>query len=118
MLVRSRNRDIRLLDLQGKEVHSVAKDSDTCAFSAAVCNDGTILIAAINKKQDKFSIRHYTSELNFVKTLIADYAMKKKADFRCFLHEFTLGELALCTGNMLYIFHKTVLHLEESTVEV
>ena len=118
LLVRTQNRDIRLLDQQGKEVYSVAKDSDTCAFSATVCKDGTILIAAINKKQDKLSIRQYTSELSFVKTLIADYAMKKKADFRCFLHEFTLGELALCTGNMLYIFHKTVLHLEESTVEV
>ena len=118
LLVRTQNRDIRLLDQQGQEVYSVAKDSDTCAFSAAVCNNGTILIAAINKKQDKLSIRQYTSELNFVKTVIVDYAMKKKADFRCFLHEFTLGELALCTGNMLYIFHKAVLHLKESTVEV
>ena len=43
LVVRVQNKDIRLLDQQGKEMHSVAKDSHTYTLHATVCKDGTIL---------------------------------------------------------------------------
>ena len=71
------NNDISLLDQQGKEVHSVAKDCDTYRLYATVCRYGTILIAAINKERDKVSIKQYTSELKYMKTLITDHFIEE-----------------------------------------
>ena len=88
-------------------MHSVVKDSDTYALHATVCKDGTIVIAAINKEQDRVSIKQYTSELKYVKTLITDHVIEKPSWNWYNLREFSTGELALCTGNMLYIFHNT-----------
>ena len=95
---------------QGKEVHSVAKDSDTYGLFGTVCKNGTILIAAINKEQDMVSIRQHTSEMKYMKTLITDHVIKDA--WWSYLREFTLGELALCSSERLYIFHKTVSHPE------
>ena len=77
LVVRTPHGDIKVLDQQGKEVHSVAKDSHTFRFYATVCKDGTILIAAINKGRDRVSIKQYTSEMKYMKTLITDHVIEK-----------------------------------------
>ena len=105
LVVITQDGDIKLLDQQGKEVHSVAKDSNTFRLCATVCKDGTIVIAAINKEQDRVSIKQYTSELKYMKTFITDHLIERSVWH--FLREFSSGELALCTRNRLYIFHKT-----------
>ena len=111
LVVRTKNMDIRVLDQQGNVVHSVAKDSHTYSLYATVRKDGTILIAAINKDHDRVSIKQYTSEMKYVKTLITDHVIEKTHWH--YLREFSSGEMALCTGNRLYIFHKTVSRPED-----
>ena len=106
---RTKNEDIRVLDQRCRVVHSVVKDIHTYRRFATVCKNGTILIAAINKEQDRVSIKQYTSELTYIKTLIIDHVIERlPRDCWCYLQEFSSGELALCTSARLYIFHKTV----------
>ena len=112
LVVRTQVGDIRILDQQGKEVHSIAKESDTNALYATVCKDGTILIAAMKHGRDRVSchvsVKQYTSELTYVKTIITDNAAETV--WWCNLREFPSGELVLCSENRLHIFHKTVSH--------
>ena len=108
LVVKTGHGGIRVFDQQGKEVHSGVQDSHTHSIYATVCKDGTIFIAAINKEQNIVSIKQYTSELKYMKTLINDSVIEKPSWNWYYLREFTLGELALCTGNRLYIFYKIV----------
>ena len=115
LVVGTQDSDIRLLDQQGKEVYSVANDCncDTCALYVTVCKDGTIIIANINDGRDRVNVKQYTSELKYVKTLITDHVIEKTEMCWYYLREFSSGELALCTSERLYIFHKTVSPPEE-----
>ena len=114
LLVSTYAYDTRVLDQQGKEVHSVViEENDTCLCFATVCKDSAILIAAINNEQDRVSIKQYTSELIYVKTLIADHVIEKTESIGYYIREFSSGELALCTSDRLYIFHNMVSLPEE-----
>ena len=103
--------NIRVLDQQGKEVHSVTKDGHTYSLYATVCKNGTILIAAINYDHDRVSIKQYTREMKYVRTLITDHVIEDA--WWHFLRELSSGVLALCSGNRIYIFYNTVSHPEE-----
>ncbi|XP_030840937.1 E3 ubiquitin-protein ligase TRIM31-like [Strongylocentrotus purpuratus] len=94
---------IRLIDKQGV----VKYESTNVGFFpiAAVSQWNTILIAIVKHGVGLVSINEYTNELNHVQNLVIDYKIEKPELLWYYLHQYRSGEIALCTPDILYIFH-------------
>ena len=102
--------DIRIMDKRGYFYQQLTKNMD---MYPTLSRDGTVLVACINKRRDRVKIEQYTSDLQYMKTLLTDHEIEKtEVNWYC-LQEFGSGEIALCTTDKLYIFQKrpsNVLH--------
>ena len=90
-------------------VQQYMKQSNAYPYATAY-HDGSFIIAWINHEAGLVSFEQYTFELDHVQTLITDVKIQYPVNKRnwYFLREFLTGELALCTPDRLYIFHKSI----------
>eukprot|EP00057_Strongylocentrotus_purpuratus_P013667 XP_011668141.1 PREDICTED: uncharacterized protein LOC105440083 [Strongylocentrotus purpuratus] len=94
---------IRLIDKQGVVKYESAKLG--FFLFAAVSQWNTILIANVKHDLGLVSIDEYTNELKHVQNLVNDYKIEKPELSWYSLHQYRSGEIALCTPDILYIFH-------------
>eukprot|EP00057_Strongylocentrotus_purpuratus_P018224 XP_011672698.1 PREDICTED: tripartite motif-containing protein 59-like [Strongylocentrotus purpuratus] len=94
---------IRLIDKQGVVKFRLTKLGDF--LHAAVSQENTILIAIVNN-EDLVSIDEYTKELKHIKNLVIDYKIEKPERRWYYLQQYRSGEIAFCTTDRLYIFHR------------
>eukprot|EP00057_Strongylocentrotus_purpuratus_P011532 XP_011666006.1 PREDICTED: transcription intermediary factor 1-beta-like [Strongylocentrotus purpuratus] len=72
---------------------------------AAVSQWNTILIATVKNDVGSVSIDEYTNELKHVQTLVINYKIEKPKRNWYYLQQYRSEEIALCTPDILYIFH-------------
>ena len=108
-VVRSHNNSVWVIDESGAKKHEVSKDSGVLAHPA-VLHDDSIMVAWVKHDDGTVSIDQYNSELEYVTSLVSDFKIQRDADGRrwYYLREFAPNEVAFCTPDILYFFHKEV----------
>ena len=98
---------VRIVDEYGTVQQNIIK-SNAYPYPTSY-HDGSVIIAWVNHEDGLVTFEQYSSELDHVQTLITDVKIQKpKKRNWYYLREFLTGELAFCTPDKLYIFHKSV----------
>ncbi|XP_072170234.1 uncharacterized protein [Diadema setosum] len=112
LVVLTHSNSVAVINESGTFKSAVRKDGDIYSAYPAVCSDGSILIAWVNKTENLLSIDHYTSDLKHKETLFDDQRVDIPEREWFYLQQFkTTGDIAFCTPDKLYIFHKSTIEL-------
>ncbi|XP_030849864.1 tripartite motif-containing protein 2-like [Strongylocentrotus purpuratus] len=90
-------------DVSGAIIHGISTDGEP---HLAVFQDDSVIIAWVKHGQSLLSIDQYTKELKYIKNILTDFKITELCFNSC-LQAFKTGEITLCTGISLYLFHET-----------
>ena len=96
---------VRVINDQGEMKYNLDLEGDRYACPS-VCHDGSVIVASVDSTGFLVTIKHYTDQLVHKSTLISDFKIEKTVRGWCQVHELLSGDLAFCTTDRLYIFHK------------
>ena len=96
---------VRVINDQGEVKYNLDRVEKRHALPS-VCHDGSVIVAWVDDDCLLVTIKHYTDQLINLSTLISDFKIEKRERGWCQMQEFLSGEIAFCTTNRLYIFHK------------
>ncbi|XP_041471992.1 tripartite motif-containing protein 2-like [Lytechinus variegatus] len=103
-LITTSDDTIRLIDKEGAVQHELTKPGSD--LYAAVSQWNTILIAQVKHGEGLVSIDEYTNELRYIRSLVTNYKIEKPERDWYNLQQYRSGEIAFCTPDRLYIFHR------------
>ena len=108
LLVKDGDFIVKVMDKSGMPRFTITKEIFSAHAFPALSHDDSVLIAWVKHSAGIVTIDRYTSDLKNETTLIANHKIEKSSK-RCwyYLQEFTTGELALCTTDMLYVFRNS-----------
>ena len=104
-LLVSDNWTVRVINDQGEVKYNLDQDGERNAYPS-VCHDGSVIVAWVDDSNLLVTIKHYTDQLVHMSTLISDFKIEKTERDWYQLQELLSGEIAFCTTDRLYIFHK------------
>ena len=96
---------VRVINDQGEVKYNLDQEGERNAYPS-VCHDGSVIVAWIDSNSFLVTIKHYTDQLVHKSTLISDFKIEKPEREWYQLQEFLSGDIAFCTTDRLYIFHK------------
>ncbi|XP_072169866.1 uncharacterized protein [Diadema setosum] len=110
-VMQTHDNSVKVIDESGTFKSSVTKDDIYYAYPA-VCSDGSILIAWLNKKENLLSIDHYTSGLKYKETLVDGQRIDiPERKWFCLQQFKSSGDIAFCTPDKLYMFQKSIMEV-------
>ena len=105
LLLVSNNWTVRVINDQGEVKYNLDQEVERYAYPL-VCHDGSVIVAWVDYNDSFVTIKHYTNQLVYMSTFISDFKIEKCERDWCQLQAFESGEIAFCTTDRLYIFHK------------